>query len=127
MQFYDTGIFMEHKYLVMELLGTDLEELKKQSTKECMSIKTVLMIGLQVIDRLEALHKIGYLHRDFKPDNLAIGLTEKNKVIYLFDFSLAHPIGAERSAEEKGKMVGTLGFMSCRCHEAKDLGPADDI
>ena len=31
------------------------------------------MIGLQVIDRLEAVHKIGYLHRDVKPDNLAIG------------------------------------------------------
>lgn len=24
-------------------------------------------------------------------------------------------------------MLGTLGFMSCRAHEAKDLGPADDI
>lgn len=85
------------------------------------------MIGLQVVDRLEALHRIGYLHRDVKPDNLAIGLNEKSKVIYLFDFGLAHPVGAEKPQEEKGKVVGTLGFMSCRAHEGKDLGPADDI
>lgn len=61
-----------------------------------MSVKTILMIGLQMIDRLEALHRIGYIHRDVKPDNLAIGLLEKSKIIYLFDFGLAHPIGAER-------------------------------
>lgn len=85
---------MEHKYLVMELISTDLEDLKKQSRNERMSVKTVLMIGLQVVDRLEALHRIGYLHRDVKPDNLAIGLSEKSKVIYLFDFGLAHLIGA---------------------------------
>ena len=31
------------------------------------------MIGFQVVDRLEAFHKIVYLHRDVKSDNLAIG------------------------------------------------------
>ena len=50
------------------------------------------MIGLQLIDRLEALHKIGYIHRDIKPDNLAIGLKEKNKIIYLIDFGLSKKI-----------------------------------
>jgi serine/threonine protein kinase len=94
MQFYDNGIFMDHKYLLMELIGTDLDDLKKQRKNERISIKSVLMIGLQVVDRLEALHRIGYLHRDVKPDNIAIGLNEKNKVIYLFDFGLVHPIGA---------------------------------
>jgi serine/threonine protein kinase len=116
MQFYDHGDFMEHAYLLMELISTDLEDLKKQANTQRIALKSVFMIGLQVVDRLEALHRIGYLHRDVKPDNLAIGLSEKSKVIYLFDFGLAHPIGAERPQEEKGKVVGTLGFMSCRAH-----------
>lgn len=74
------------------------------------------MIGLQCIDRLEALHKIGYTHRDVKPDNLAIGLREKSKIIYLFDFGLALKIGSEIPKDEKGKVVGTLSYMSCRGH-----------
>lgn len=53
------------------------------------------MIGLQAIDRLEAFHKIGYIHRDVKPDNFSIGLGEKNKIIYLFDFGLALPMGSD--------------------------------
>ena len=85
------------------------------------------MIGLQSIDRLEALHKIGYIHRDIKPDNLAIGLREKSKIIYLFDFGLALKIGSQVPKDEQGKVVGTLGYMSCRGHESKEQGPSDDI
>jgi serine/threonine protein kinase len=62
------------------------------------------------------MHKLGYLHRDVKPDNLAIGLNEKNKIIYLFDFGLALKIGSGTPPDEKGKVIGTLGFMSCRAH-----------
>jgi hypothetical protein len=29
--------------------------------------------------------------------------------------------------EEKGKVIGTLGFMSCKSHEGKEQGPADDL
>ncbi len=47
------------------------------------------MIGLQAIDRIQVLHKIGYLHRDIKPDNLMIGRNDNNKIIYLIDFGLA--------------------------------------
>lgn len=80
---------MESEYfLVMELLQSDLEELLYKH-KNKFSMKTSLMIGLQIIDRIEALHKIGYLHRDIKPDNMAIGMKDKNKTIYLIDFGLA--------------------------------------
>jgi hypothetical protein len=50
---------------------------------------------------------------------LAIGLREKSKIIYLIDFGLAYRIGKEMSKEEKGKVIGTLAFMSCKSHEAK--------
>lgn len=91
------------------------------------SLKTVLMIGLQAIDRIEALHAIGYVHRDIKPDNLAIGSKEKNNVIYLFDFGLVIKASDPLPSEEKGKMIGTLGFMSVRCHEGKKANYYDDL
>lgn len=73
MQKYDYGKIGDKLFLAMELLGPDLEELMLKRKPHKFSSKTVLMIGLQVIDRIEALHKIGYIHRDIKPDNLAIG------------------------------------------------------
>jgi casein kinase 1 len=84
------------------------------------------MLGLQVVDRLEALHKIGYVHRDIKPDNLVIGFEERKKVIYLIDFGLAKRIEETRS-EERKKIMGSLGYMSCRAHEGKQTGVSDDI
>lgn len=46
----------------------------KKSPNDRFTTKSVLMLGLQVVDRLEAIHQIGYIHRDVKPDNLAIGI-----------------------------------------------------
>ena len=74
MKQFEYGKTNDKLYLVMELLGSDLEEIMYKMKGSKISSKSALMIGLQLIDRLEALHKIGYIHRDIKPDNLAIGL-----------------------------------------------------
>lgn len=126
-QYYEYGEHMQYKYIVMELIGEDLEVLKEKSEGKKLSVKTSLMVGLQAVDRLEALHQIGFVHRDVKPDNMAVGLREQEKLVYLFDFGLAKKIGSEMPKEEKGRVIGTIGFMSCRCHEGIDQGPADDI
>jgi casein kinase 1 len=47
------------------------------------------MIMLQCIDRVEAMHKMGFIHRDIKPENFLIGHGKKSNVIYLIDFGLA--------------------------------------
>lgn len=36
-------------------------------------------------------------------------------------------MGSDIPKEEKGRIVGTLGFMSCRAHEGKPQVPGDDI
>ena len=89
--------------------------------------KTGIMVGLQLVDRLEALHKIGYLHRDVKPDNLTIGLKQNATVIYLIDFGLAKKIKDPLVPEERGKVIGTLAYMSIRMHEGKEPGILDDL
>ncbi len=47
------------------------------------------MIVIQCIDRVEVMHKVGFIHRDIKPENFLIGHGKKNNVIYLIDFGLA--------------------------------------
>jgi serine/threonine protein kinase len=75
----------------MDLLHSSLKDLKDQQEEKIFSVKTVTMIGLQMLHRLESIHKFGFIHRDLKPANIMVGKNSKNEptVIYLIDFGLA--------------------------------------
>ena len=51
---------------------------------------TTLKLGIQMIKGIESVHESGYLHRDVKPSNFAMGLLAKKKV-------------CEGGKEERGK------------------------
>ena len=72
----------------MELLGQSLEDLF-QSQQKKFSLKTVAMIGIQILDRLEYIHEKAILHRYIIPKNFALGLRNKSHIIYILDFGLS--------------------------------------
>ena len=47
------------------------------------------MIGCEMTERLECLHKIGFIYRDLKPENILIGNFTDYSELYLIDFGLA--------------------------------------
>lgn len=56
------------------------------------SLKTTLMVGLQMLERIEFLHQNGYLHGDIKPSNFLMGKSAKVKhKVYMIDFELSKP------------------------------------
>ena len=82
------GFSGEFNILVMELLGKSLEDIF-QSQQKKFTLKTVCMVGIQMLDRLEFVHCKNIIHRDIKPDNFVMGANENNAHLYLLDFGLA--------------------------------------
>jgi serine/threonine protein kinase len=69
------GMFTKHhSFFVLQKFGVtvyDIYDLNDSYLK----IPDLLKLGLELIKRIEALHGIGYIHRDLKPDNF---LLDKN-------------------------------------------------
>lgn len=57
----------------MTILGPNLEQLLKLCGG-LFSLKTTIIVALQILDRLEVLHNYGYTYGDIKPSNFVIGL-----------------------------------------------------
>ncbi|CAI0419939.1 unnamed protein product [Linum tenue] len=82
------GVEGEYNVLVMDLLGPSLEDLFNFCSRK-LSLKTVLMLADQMINRVEFVHSKSFLHRDLKPDNFLMGLGRRANQVYIIDFGLA--------------------------------------
>lgn len=118
-----------HSYLVMSYLGANLEKLKTEH--KSFSLKTILMLGYQMISRLEHLHSLNYVHRDIKPENFLIGVGKSKSNIFLIDFGLAKSLESSKKSEANGHkkkgLVGTARYASITAHLGEEQGPKDDL
>lgn len=53
-------------YVALQLLGPNLSELRRRCSCDParLSISCALRVGIQAVKSIEALHILGYLHRD---------------------------------------------------------------
>ena len=63
---FSYGLEGEYNVMVMEYLGSSLEDLFVRQQKK-FSLKTTLMLAGQMVERLEYIHLRQFLHRDIKP------------------------------------------------------------
>jgi serine/threonine protein kinase len=117
--------------MVMELLGKSLED-HFQICKKRISLKTVCMLGEQMVTRLEYMHNKDIVHRDIKPDNFVMGIEENCNSCYIIDFGLAKKFRSSTTKEHypmkiKSRLTGTARYASINALKGYDQSRRDDL
>ena len=122
------GTIGDDQYLVIDYLGQSLETRINQY--KSFSLKTSLLIGVKMIERIQTLHEKYLLHRDVKPDNFLFGLQKETNKIFLIDFGISKRYdhnGIHINENSIKNIIGTPNFVSLNVHLGIEPSRRDDL
>ena len=149
---YYTCVYDKKNIIVESLLGPSLDKLFKYCGRQ-FPLKTVCLIGKEMVKRLENMHEKGILHRDLRPNNLTWrnynssynNISNNNSIInnkynkldintiFLIDFGLScyyleSGIGSKHyKIKNNLSFVGTLRYASLNSHKGIRQSRRDDL
>ena len=129
-EFIDRGTHNGVVYLVTEYVdGADASRLA-ETCGGCIPYADAISIISQALDALSHAHAQGYIHRDFKDQNILVSGHSPNLVAKLTDFGLAKSFthSGMSGVTMAGEMAGTLAYMSPeQLRNFRDVKPQSDI
>eukprot|EP01041_Mallomonas_annulata_P008380 gene8380-17283_t len=128
---YHFGTQDSYNVMVMDLLGPSLEDLFNKCNRR-FSLKTVLQMADQLLERVDTLHARHLIHRDIKPANFVIGLAEQGPTVFCVDFGLSkryrHPKTLQHIPHRDGRsLTGTPRYASINNHLGIEQARRDDL
>jgi serine/threonine protein kinase/Tol biopolymer transport system component len=135
---YDFGQYEGQPFIAMQLL--EGQTLAQRIMGRPLNIDSVLDLGIQIADALDAAHSKGIVHRDIKAANIFITPRDQTKVL---DFGLAKSLRAQPATEaigassaptidqehltSPGVALGTVAYMSPEQIKGKELDARTDL
>ena len=129
-EFIDRGTHNGVVYLVTEFVdGADASKLAELNGG-CLGYTDGISIISQALDALSFAHAQGYIHRDFKDQNILVSGHSPNLLAKLTDFGLAKSFthSGMSGVTMAGEMAGTLAYMPPeQLRNFRDVKPQSDI
>lgn len=115
--------------MVIDLLGPTLEDLFQHCHNK-FSLKTVLLLAVQILTRLEGLHKASYIHGKVEPSSFFMGLGKWGSQVSIADLSHAkkYAVQGSHTPNPQGKFIDvTSPYASLNTHRDMAQSPRDDL